>query len=162
MSISDPLMFRYYELLTDEPLSQIESWKREVGENKINPRDLKARLAKMIVSDFWSRGKAEEAAKEFDRVHKYKKDPTILKVTPVRFTLAGGPVELGYERPLIDIMMKLKIFSSRGEAKRVIQQGGIYLDGRRIEDINYRLNITEKKEHILKIGKRKFFKFILS
>ncbi|MCK4263582.1 MAG: tyrosine--tRNA ligase, partial [Candidatus Aminicenantes bacterium] len=53
MSISDPLMFRYYELLTDESLMQIEKWKREVKENKIHPKDLKSQLGQTIVSDFW-------------------------------------------------------------------------------------------------------------
>jgi tyrosyl-tRNA synthetase len=55
-------------------------------------------------------------------------------------------------------MMTMKIFPSRREAKRVVQQGGVYLDGQRIEDINYQLGTAGKKEHILKIGKRKFYK----
>jgi len=159
MSISDPLMFRYFELLTDEPMSEIESWKRATD---INPRDLKVRLAKMIVADFWGQKRADEAAEEFDRVHKYKEVPADLEVTVVDHVHVYDQVEARHLRPLINIMMNLKIFSSRGEAKRVIQQGGVYLDGKRIEDINYQLDITEKKEHILKIGKRKFFKFIVN
>jgi len=162
MEISDPLMFRYYELLTDEPLAQIESWRKEAAEHKINPRDLKARLAKIVTTDFWGPAKAEEAAEQFDRVHKHKKDPTILEVTSVKHTISSDQIELVQMKPLIDIMMDMKIFKSRGEAKRVIQQGGVYLDGRRIEDISYQINVTEKKEHILKIGKRKFFKFIVN
>jgi tyrosyl-tRNA synthetase len=58
-------------------------------------------------------------------------------------------------------MMDLKIFPSRGEAKRVIQQGGVYLDGQRIDDINYQVDVTDKQEHVLKVGKRKFYKFIV-
>jgi len=162
MSISDPLMFRYYELLTDESMSLIESWKKEAGEKKINPRDLKARLAKTVTADFWGQTKAEEAAKEFDRVHKDKEVPLNLEVKVVERPKINAAIEVHKTSLLIDIMMNLKLFSSRGEAKRTIQQGGVYLDGRRIEDINYQLEGADKKEHILKIGKRKFFKFVLS
>jgi tyrosyl-tRNA synthetase len=162
MSISDPLMFRYYELLTDEPMFKINSWKREISENTTNPRDLKAGLAKMIVADFWGRDKAGEAAAGFDRVHKRKEVPADLEVTVIDQVHVSDQAEVRHLRLLINIMMSLKIFGSRGEAKRVIQQGGVYLDGKRIEDINYQLDITEKKEHILKIGKRKFFKFIVN
>jgi tyrosyl-tRNA synthetase len=170
MSISDPLMYRYYELLTKVPMSQVEAWKREAKEGKINPRDLKADLAKSIVEDFWSRKEAGEAAEEFDRIHKNKKTPMDMKVQvigpavvaePGQYAVAGVSVDLPHTRPLLDIMMELKIFPSRGEAKRIIQQGGIYLDGQRIEDINYQVDVGDGREHILKVGKRKFYKFIV-
>jgi tyrosyl-tRNA synthetase len=156
MSISDPLMYRYYELLTNVPMSQVEAWKREAKEGKINPRDLKADLAKSIVEDFWSRKEAGEAAEEFDRIHKNKKTPMDLKVQVI-----GAAVDLPHTRLLLDIIMELKIFPSRGEAKRIIQQGGIYLDGQRIDDINYQVDVGDGREHILKVGKRKFYKFIV-
>jgi tyrosyl-tRNA synthetase len=170
MSISDPLMYRYYELLTDVPMSQVEAWKREAEEGKINPRDLKAGLARSIVEDFWSRKEAEEAAEEFDRIHKNKKTPADLKVhvigaavvaEPGKYAVTGSSVDLSYKRPLLDIMMELKIFPSRGEAKRVIQQGGVYIDGQRIDDISYQVAVMDKQEHVLKVGKRKFYKFIV-
>lgn len=72
MSISDPLMFRYYELLTDEPLSRIEKWKKEVKEEKINPKDLKSRLAESLAADFWGKEEARKAAQEFERIFKKK------------------------------------------------------------------------------------------
>ena len=68
MSTSDTLMFRYYELLTDESLSQIEKWKRDIKEEKLNPKDLKSRLAQLLVSDFCGKKEAEKAAQEFDRI----------------------------------------------------------------------------------------------
>jgi tyrosyl-tRNA synthetase len=162
MSISDPLMFRYYELLTDEPVSQIESSKGQAAAGKINPRDLKARLARMIVADFWGPEKAAEAAAEFDRVHKHKKVPANLKIHVVESVKEDEQIAVQQKRSLLDIMMQMKLFGSRGEAKRVMQQGGVYLDGQRIEDINYQLDATEKRGHLLKIGKRKFFRFIVS
>jgi tyrosyl-tRNA synthetase len=169
MSISDPLMFRYYELLTDEPMSTIDSWKRETGEKKINPRDLKAKLAGMIVADFWGRAAAEAAAGEFDRVHKHKEVPADIDQNVVEVSVSElikteestkvvVPPRLTDSIEFIELLVKKHIFPSRGEAKRVIRQGGVYFDGRRIDDIAFRLGLKEKKEHILKIGKRKFFK----
>lgn len=173
MSISDPLMFRYYELLTDESLARIESWKREAGENKINPRDLKAKLAEMIVADFWGKEKAEEAAGEFDRVHKHKGVPTDIDQNVIEISASGAagavkvseaakvalePQNATESIDIIDLLVNKGVFPSRGEAKRVIRQGGVSLDGRRIDDIAFKLSLREKKEHILKVGKRKFYK----
>lgn len=157
MSISDPLMFRYYELLTDEPLSQIEKWKKEIREDKLNPKDLKSRLAKTIVSDFWSEEDAKKAAKEFDVRHKYKEisDISIRIKEEIRIK-ASLQVDKGYS--LIDLLVDKKILPSRGEAKRMIRQGGVYLEGERIEDIGFKIDCKKKKEQILKIGKRKFYK----
>jgi len=148
MSISDPLMFRYYELLTDESLSQIERWRREVKENTVHPKHLKSQLAKVVVSDFWGEEEAEKAAQEFERVFKFKEIPS--DVEEIKLEKSG--VEL------IDLLVSKNIFPSRGEAKRMIRQGGVYLDGKRVTDIGLKIDSGEKKDFILKIGKRKFFK----
>jgi len=161
MSVSDPLMYRYYELLTDVPLTQLEAWKRQAEEGKVNPRDLKADLAKSIISDFWGKEEAEAAALEFDRVHKQKEVPANLEITIVENIKISDRAEIQVERPLINIMMNMEIFLSRGEAKRVMQQGGVYLDGERITNINYQVNVGDGQEHVLKVGNRKFFKFIV-
>jgi len=165
MSISDPLMYKYYELLTDVPVAQIETWKSEAQAGKINPRDLKAKLARMVITDFWGADKARAAAEEFDRIHKNKETPADLKVhhilvpEPGQSRITGSDVQPRHTKPLIDIMMDVKACPSRGEAKRVIQQGGVDLDGERIDDISYLLDLGDKREHILKIGKKRFYKF---
>ena len=163
MSISDPLMFRYYELLTDEPLSQIEKWKKEIKKNKINPRNLKARLAGSIVSDFWGQEEAKKAAQEFDRVFKHKEVPSEIEDIEIkelkgRITAKSEVKAKLQVTPLIDLLVDKNILPSRGEAKRMIRQGGVYLDGERIEDIAFKIDLRKKKEQILKIGKRKFFR----
>jgi len=148
MSISDPLMFRYFELLTDEPLSQIKTWKREIKENKVHPKHLKSQLAKSIVSDFWGKEEAKKAAQEFERIFKNKKIPSEIE----GIKLEKPEVEL------IDLLVSKNIISSRGEAKRIIRQGGVYLDGERVTDLGLKIKPEGRKEFILKIGKRKFFR----
>ena len=156
MSISDPLMYRYYELLTDESLFQIEEWKREVKEEKINPRDLKSGLALSIASDFWGKEKAKGAAEEFERVHKEKETPTDINTLEIK---AKEEVKVKAV-PLMDLLVERNIFPSRKEAKRVIRQGGVYLDDQRIEDIAFKIDLSKKSDFILKIGKRKFYRIV--
>ena len=188
MSISDELMFRYYELLTDVETEQIESWKREAREGKLNPRDLKAQLARIIVADFWGEELARKAADEFDRIFKHKDLPSEMEEKVIELKAGGGTEpsasgeapgseqvaktagQVEWQQPgptvptvgLVDVLVNLGIVPSRGEAKRLIRQGGVYLDGQRIDDIDYRLD-GSKPEQILKIGKRKFYrlKFVL-
>jgi len=150
MSISDPLMFRYFELLTDVSSSQVSQWKQDIQNNRINPKDLKVQLAEQIVSDFWSENDAKKAALEFDRIFKQKEQPEDMQ----EIELKNSAV------PLIDLVIEQNILPSRGEAKRLIRQGGLYLDGQRVEDIGLILDIGSKDQIILKVGKRKFFKLI--
>jgi len=170
MSISDPLMFRYYELLTDESLLQIEKWKREVKEEKINPKDLKSRLSLSIASDFWGKEKAKKALQEFERVFKEKELPT--KIEDIEIKIEKKAELKGKVKdktkveavvtvvPLIDLLVERSIFPSRKEAKRVIRQGGVYLDGKRIEDVALKIDLSKKSDVILKIGKRKFYRIV--
>jgi len=152
MSISDTLMFRYYELLTDVTTLQIEKWKTGIASGEVHPKNLKARLAGMIVADFWSREEAERAAKAFDRVFKHKELPDSME----EILLPPTPVVL------VDLLVEKKILPSRGEAKRLIRQGGVYIDGQRVEDIDARLDLSSSGEHVLKIGKRRFYKLVAS
>ncbi len=150
MSISDPLMFRYYELLTDESLSKIKQWKKDASEARVNPKDLKSRLARSVVTDFWSDQEAEKAAEEFERVFKNKELPSEIEEIVVK----RGKILL------IDLMVSQNIFPSRGEAKRVIRQGGLYLDGQRVEDIGLEVGFEKSTEFVLKVGKKKFYKIM--
>ncbi len=150
MSISDPLMFRYFELLTDEPLSQIEKWKKEVKEGKVNPKDLKSKLAQILAADFWGKEEAKKAAAEFERIFKNKELPS--EIEEIEIDTA--------QLLLIDLLVKKNLLPSSKEAKRVIRQGGLYLDGQRIEDVGFKLDLRKKSEVILKIGKKKFYKIV--
>lgn len=151
MSISDELMYRYYELLTDVPTDQIENWKKQAQQGQLNPRDLKAGLARMIVADFWGEEEARKASEEFDRIFKHKEIPADIEEKILEVSKEAGPVEL------VEVMFSLGLVPSRGEAKRLIRQGGVYLDGQRVENIDHKLE-PAKSEQILKIGKRKFYR----
>jgi tyrosyl-tRNA synthetase len=166
MSVSDPLMFKYYELLTDVPQGQIERWKKEADEKKVNPRDLKVNLAKSIISDFRGKAEADKAAEEFDRIFKDKENPEEIEpkfIMPEDLAISGSDgIYVGDKAgiDIIDLLVKYDMCPSRGEAKRLIRQGGVYLDGSRIEDIARKLELQPGKEYVLKIGKRRFFKLI--
>jgi tyrosyl-tRNA synthetase len=155
MSVSDPLMYRYYELLTDEPAATIEGWKKEAAAGKINPRDLKVRLAKTVIADFWGAEEADRAAAGFDRVFRDKETPDEIEEKAVR--LEGG----AKAAPLVQVITDCGVFPSRGEAKRVIQQGGVYLDGKRVEDIGFKIDFAAKPDYVLKVGKKNFYRLIL-
>jgi tyrosyl-tRNA synthetase len=154
MSISDPLMYRYYELLTDVPTGQVETWKRQAAEGRVNPRDLKADLARSIITDFWGKAEAEAAALEFDRVHRRKEVPTDID----RHVLAISAADAARIKDIVTLLVAKANVPSRGEAKRLIQQGGVYLDGVRVDDIGLKVDLAARPDHIIKIGKRKFYK----
>ena len=148
MSISDPLMYRYYELATDVSMAEIHSMQKQADSDEINPRDLKARLAHSIVADFWGESAAQNAEQEFDRIFAQREVPTEMEEI--------GIPEHGVI--LLDLLTDNNLLPSRGEAKRLIRQGGVYIDGQRAEDIALRLEISDRPEIIVKIGKKRFYR----
>jgi tyrosyl-tRNA synthetase len=145
MSISDELMFRYYELLTDLPAKEIARIKTDISAAKLNPMEAKIDLAKLIITDFHSKAAAAAAEMEFIKVFRNKETPEDAQV----LTLAADEV-------LVDFLVRQGILASRGEVKRVHAQGGIYLDNERPESIT--IILQKGKSYLLKIGKRKFYK----
>ena len=145
MSISDELMFRYYELLTDVPAREIARMREEIAGNKLNPMDAKISLAKAIIADFHSATSAAAAEAEFIKVFRHKEVPDEVQVLP-----------LAADEALVDFLVRHAILASRGEVKRVHAQGGIYLDNERPDSITVMLR--QGRSYLLKIGKRKFYK----
>jgi tyrosyl-tRNA synthetase len=145
MSISDELMFRYYELLTDVPAKEITRIKKDISSEKLNPMKVKIDLAKSIIADFHSPATADAAEAEFIKVFRNKEIPD-----------DALALKLDADETLVDFIIRNQILSSRGEVKRIHLQGGIYLNRKRPETIVCEL----KKDHsyLLKIGKRKFIK----
>src|SRR6056297_2787443 len=140
MSIPDKVMSRYYNLLTS--LS-----KKEIS-NKMNehPRKAKAFLAETITAFFYSSSKAKKAAKEFDKVFKKQKNPDDVPVKKIKAKEMG----------ILDLLVKLNLTSSKSEARRLINQKGIRINGE-VQNDKYK-KVKIKKGMIIQRGKRKFVK----
>lgn len=142
MSISDELMWKYYELLTDLVPTEIEALKTS-GEN---PRNLKVNLAKLIIKDFHSADEAQKAEDEFIARFVKKEIPDEIE----EINLAAGNYNLA------DLLVQTNLAPSKKEAKRLIEQGGVKLNGEKASDTNAEINLSE--EILLQVGKRKFLK----
>ena len=123
MSISDELMWRYYELLTDVTIDEIGSLRNSAENGERNPRDIKADLAKRIIADFHSKEDSEKAEEEFRRIFTLKEMPGDIEERVV----ASGRWELKH------LLVTLGLASSKAEARRLIEQGGVYLEGERCD-----------------------------
>ncbi len=132
MSISDTLMWRYYRLLTDLSEADVEAMQSQVASGALHPKQVKIRLATRIVGEFHSVELADDAAREFDRVHARGELPSDLRDVRVDF---GGEAS----RALTRIMVDAGLAPSTSEAGRRIQQGGVKLNGQRVGDLKYRL-----------------------
>ncbi len=150
MSISDDLMWDYYQLLSSKSLDDIAKMKKDVEVTRIHPKDAKVALAKEIVARFHSKKDADSAAAEFDAVFAQKGKPT---------DIPESVLKAGDEFSIIDLMVSEKMAASKSEARRLIQQGGVSLNDKKVSDINDK--IRNCGEYLLKVGKRKFRKIIV-
>lgn len=150
MAISDDLMWNYYELLSDLSLGEIAKLKTQVSNNEVHPKQVKINLGKEMVTRFHSAQAAEEAADEFDKLFKKKEIPDEIEEA----TLAAGESK----KSLAQLIAELGMASSNSEARRLIAQGGVSLNGERFSESQG--EISMKGEYLLKVGKRKFKKLI--
>jgi tyrosyl-tRNA synthetase len=144
MSISDELMWRYYELLTDLPASDIG----DLRHSDRNPRDLKADLGRRIIADFHGAAQAQEASDEFDRMFRERQLPSDITV----IERGSGPVKL------VKLMSQEALAPSVAEAQRLITQGSVRVDGERVSDVKSGLAGSSGSENLIQVGKRKFLK----
>ncbi len=140
MSISDELMWRYYELCTDLSLPQIEALKR----SERNPRDTKAELAKKIVADFYSESDARAAEEQFNLMFRSKQAPEDVEER----TVSAGVWKLPR------LLVELQLAPSMAEARRLIEQGGVYVDGERAPQTD--LELSAERSLLVQVGKRRF------
>ncbi|HEX8196652.1 MAG TPA: tyrosine--tRNA ligase [Pyrinomonadaceae bacterium] len=143
MSISDELMWEYYELLTASSVAEIEQMKSE-GEN---PRNLKVNLAKLIIKDFHSGEAAAEAENEFNRRFVKKEIPDEIEEKAL--------VESNWKLP--KLLAETGLVASVGEARRLIEQGGVKINGEKASNVNADVEIGETGV-LLQVGKRKFLR----
>lgn len=146
LSIPDNLIYTYFELATDVSGNELKEIGAQLTDGKTNPRDLKRQLARTLVAMYHDAQKAEEAEKEFDMIFINKGIPEDIPVFKVEST----------EVALLDLILQTNFAPSKQEARRLIQQGGVTLDGEKVEDVATVVKID--KEIVLKVGKRKFIK----
>lgn len=147
MSISDDLMIRYYSLLTDYSASYIEELRQKMADGVLNPRDAKKELAAYIVRQYHGSEAAREAQEHFETVHQRKETPD--EIPEYRLT-AGSKVWI------VRILVDSRLVDSSSQARRLIRQGSVSIDGERVADEN--LELSADTERIIKVGKRKFLK----
>ena len=151
MSVSDDLMWRYFDLLSFRPNAEIARFKQEVAEGR-NPRDLKVLLGQEIVARFHSAQAADDALADFEA--RFRQGAIPDDVPEVTLTSVNG--ELG----IAQLLKQAGLVSSTSDALRMIEQGGVKIDGERIEDKKLLLKAGSKL--VVQIGKRKFARVILS
>ena len=148
MSISDDLMIRYYELLSDISLKEIEEMKKNMSTGTVNPKDYKVKLANEIVLRFYSRNEADKASKEFENIFKRKELPQDMSQYNVKW--------INEKMWICHLIKETGLSKSSSEAVRLVKQGAVSIDGEKITDSN--LQLKKKENFILKIGRKRFAK----
>lgn len=145
MSISDELMWKYYELLTDLSPAEISNLRSQISEGK-NPRDVKVELAKLIIKDFHSAEAAKEAEDEFVRRFVDKSAPTEMEEVAVSAEVFK----------LADLVVASGLVASKGEARRLIEQGGVKIDGEKATSGAAEIDLSGGGSVVMQVGKLKF------
>jgi tyrosyl-tRNA synthetase len=149
MSINDEMIIPYLELLTDVPDAEIEHFSVQMAEGKINPMTVKKRLAHELVRDFWSLKDAEEAAGNFARTVQKKEMPDEM---PVLRVPAKSTATLSAE------LSRAGLAKSRSEARRLLEQNAVEINGRVVQDDLEMSKIDDSS--IIKVGKRRYVKVV--
>ncbi|WP_195946991.1 tyrosine--tRNA ligase [Paraclostridium bifermentans] len=153
MSIPDELIIRYFELVTDEHPDSIEAMKSDIEQDKVNPRDLKMKLAKEVVKLYHGEEKALEAEQYFKSVFQKKNIPD--DIAEMEVYMEDAEEGLFF---IPKIVTGLKLSPSTSEARRLLKQGGIKLNGEKVENDKIALQTGD----IIQVGKRKFAKIIIN
>lgn len=153
MSITDELMWRYYDLVTDLTPTEIARLKSDVESGAAHPRDLKSNLAKKIVADFHSTAAAGEAEAEFIRRFRQHQAPSDVRT-----------FELTAESPktrIADLLVATGLAPSKGEARRLVTQGGVRVNGERVGEATTEIETGPGAEFQLQVGKLNFLKVVV-
>lgn len=149
LSIPDNLIYQYFELATNVPNEKLKEIKNLLSDGKANPRDIKRELARTLVTMYHNQEAAEMAQQEFDNIFINKGLPDEIEEFNV-----GDKKEIN----ILDLIILVNFAPSKGEARRLVTQGGVTIDGEKISDVQS--SISVKTGMILKVGKRKFIKLI--
>ncbi len=151
MSVSDELMWRYYELLSFRPMNEIEGFKAEV-EQGANPRDIKILLAKEIIARFHDQAAAEAAHQDF--IQRFQKNAIPDDMPEFTLSLPAEGMMLG------NLLREAGLVASTSEAMRMVKQGAVKIDGEKVSDTKHL--IDSSGEAVYQVGKRKFARVTLT
>jgi tyrosyl-tRNA synthetase len=152
MSISDVLMWSYFELLSERPAAELAGLRAGAEAGTLHPMDAKMSLAQQIVADFHGGEAAKHAAEEFQRVFRDRQAPA---EAPVRKIRPGPPQRLSA------LLVQLELAASRNEADRLIKQGGVEVDGVRVSDVKKEMDVSQPGGFLLRAGKKKFLRVVV-
>lgn len=150
LSVSDELMFRYYDLLSDLSTEEIAALKRDMQSGRVHPKDVKKKLARELTARFYDEDAALKAEENFERIFKKHDLPEDVP-----------SVEVAIEEEAVWLPRLLTIagmVTGTGEGRRMIMQNAVSLDGEKIDDVEYQVKAAG--ELLLKVGKRKFCKVV--
>jgi len=155
MSIPDELMMQYFELVTTVSLEELEQLRRGLADGTIHPRDAKRRLAREIVKRFYSEEAAWAAEEHFDKVHRQREIPDDVPEFVLRpEQLEGGRIWI------VRLLVEAGLASTNSEARRLISQGGVRIDGAVINDPN--LDWEPKTGAVVQVGRRRFARIVVA
>jgi tyrosyl-tRNA synthetase len=150
MSVSDSLMFRYYELLSDLPASDIKALENDMHDGSIHPKEVKKKLARELTARFYSSDAAEKSEEVFEQVFRHHGLPE--NISELHLNKGDGEIWLP------KLLVKAGLTGSTSEARRLIKQQAVALDGEKVQDVDYMVQPCE--EIMVKVGKRRFAKIL--
>jgi tyrosyl-tRNA synthetase len=151
MSIPDAVLWKYFELVTPVPVDEIAAMRASVESEEMNPRDAKERLAREIVNTYYGEAEAQRAADSFRKVFSLKQMPEDVPVS----MLAPDVFKEG-KVWIVELLVSLGLAASKGEARRLIDGGGVSIDGEKVTDPELELRPEQIKGKLLRKGRRSF------
>lgn len=149
MSIPDELMVKYYRLATDLPMEELESLEKGLEEGSIHPRDAKMNLGAKLVEMYHSKESAQQAKEYFQTVFQKRSLPT--DIPEVKWE-GESPIWI------VELLVELKMMPSKGEARRMIQNGGVKINEEKVSDVQLQVELEDGL--VIQVGKRKFVKIM--
>lgn len=158
MSIPDDVIYSYFEMATEVTLEELEKIKKRLSKPDVNPMDIKKGLGECLVDMYHPAGSGKKARDEFERVFSNKQLPDDMPEVNIHQLQDW---ELDSEKLyLVGLMAKSKMTKSNSEARKLIQAGAVSINGQKIDDVGFEFKISDYKEIILKVGKRRYLKII--